>query len=293
MAKTIEEYKAQIVERFMTMSSVRELYGLKGSEKFDERFPAVSVEGIFIYLWAFGAWVIATLFDRHRQEVDERLAALKPHTLRWYVTKAKAYQHGDELPQDGNGQPNSDKYARIDETKQLIRYAVAQEVNNTVLLKVAKYTSKDNKTPTKLSDEEITGFKYYLSQIKDAGVPVAVVSNAPDDMVVSLKIAYNPMTLTLQNGVLLDTDGNNVVRNAIVQVIENLPFNGDCRNSDILNAVLAIQGIDVADIKSVQVKAAGTTVLAKVIGYCTPESGYFRLATLIIDAAPYSYGNEI
>lgn len=295
--KTVKQFKEQIAREFMEMDAVRKLYGLDGTKSFEECFPAVSVEGIFIYLWAFGAWVITSLFDRHRADVLAELATLKPHTLRWYVTKAKAYQHGCELPTDESGQYCSDTYETIRPDKQIVRYAVAKEipVRDTIVLslKVAKYVSKERHTPAQLSAAELDGLKRYLANIKDAGVPIQVQSNKADEMQVEMKIFYNPMILEKnRSNILVNGRGEDVVRLAIEQVIENLPFNGDCRNSDILDAVKNIDGVEVADILSIRSKPSSQDY-RPVVGYCTPESGYFRLASLKLDLECYNNGNQI
>lgn len=295
---TIAEYKELIGAEFMASAAAKKLYKYPDGTKFSEYFPPVSVEGVMVYVFAFGMWVISTLYDKHRADVLADLAALKPHNLLWYVTKAKAYQHGQELPKDESGQPVSDVYATINEKQRIVKYAVAQEFNNTVLLKVAKYTNASNVTPQKLSDNELAGLKRYFSQIKDAGVPLAVISNDPDKMAVEVTIYYNPMLLFPDvDGkgnitALKNSDGVDVIKTAIQKVIENLPFNGDCKTSDILDAIKKIDGVDVADITAVQV-LAGVASYKPVVGYCTPESGYFKLDRLTLTAKPYSYGNEI
>lgn len=289
---TVQQFKEQIATEFMAMTSVKRLYNLDETKTFEQCFSAVSIESIFLYIWAFGAWVITSLFDKHRTDVLAALAELKPHSIRWYTTKAKAYQHGDELPKDESNQVSSDVYSNIVEFKKIVRFAVARELEGVVLLKVAKYTASENHTPCKLTDEELIGLRRYFQHVKDAGVPMAIISNAPDIMSIAMTIYYNPMQLQVNDGVLVDENGDNVVRRAIEQVIENLPFNGDCRNSDILDAVKSLDGVDVADIESVKTKPAGG-VYKPVVGYCTPDSGYFKLETLTLTLKPYSYGNEL
>lgn len=300
MARSISEIKEQIAAAYMADDVVRKLYDLKGTEKFSDAFPPVSVEGVLFYVFAFGMWVIEILFDRHRAEVDEALANLKPHTLQWYINKAKAFQIDDCLPTDPSGQVVSDVYATLTPKKQIVRYAIAQENEGTLLLKLAKYRSADDHRPEKLQSREVDAVRRYFSQIKDAGVPLSIVSNAPDLMALDMTIYYNPMTLhTDKKNDELDlynaTSSKGRVRAAVEQVIENLPFNGACKKSDLVAAVYAIDGVDVVDVTRMRVAPAPTANAAPaytyVTGYCIPESGYFKLENLTITLKPY--GSQI
>jgi hypothetical protein len=105
-------------------------------------------------------------------------------------------------------------------------------------------------------------------------------------MAVDVVIYYNPIILSFADGILTDSVDNDVVRNAIEQVVENLPFNGDCRTSDILNAIKIISGVDVVEINKVEVWT-GDQQRQTVVGFTTPESGYFKLQELTITAHPY------
>jgi len=283
---TVKDYKDQITAEFMANQDVQKHYGFGENDTFDSRFSAASIESILFYAFAFGMWVIATLFDKHRTEVLEDLKTLKPHTLFWYVTKARVYQHGHELPKDQHGQVVSDVYAEVDEAAQIVRFAVARELGDIVMVKVAKHTSEDNRTPQRLDAEELSGLRRYFSQVKDAGVRVSIVSNDADLMAVDVVIYYNPIVLSFADGVLIDSEDNDVVRNAIEQVVENLPFNGDCRTSDILNAIKVVPGVDVVEINKVQVWT-GEQERQTVVGFTTPKSGYFKLKELTIAARPY------
>lgn len=296
MARSISQIKEQIAAAFMADPAVRKLYDLQGTETFSDVFPSVSVEGVLLYVFACGMWVIETLFDRHRAEVDDALANRMPHTLQWYIHKAKAFQIDDSLPTDGSGQIVSDVYARITPKKQIVRYAVAQEDAGTLLLKLAKYRSADDPRPEALQEREIDAVRRYFSQIKDAGVPLSIVSNRPDLMALNLTIHYNPMILhpDTKNGEedLYDASGGKgLVRAAVERVIENLPFNGTCRKSDLMAAIYAIDGVDVVDVTRMRVAPPKTTdaipAYVPVTGYCVPGSGYFRLEQLAIILKPY------
>lgn len=303
MARSISQIKEQITTAFMADDAVRKLYDLKGTEQFSEVFPTVSVESVLLYVFAFGMWVIENLFDRHRAAMDDALAKLKPHTLQWYINKAKAFQIDDSLPTDEHGQVVSDVYAQIIPKKQIVRYAVAHENSGIIQLKLAKYRRADDPRPQALQSREIEAVRHYFMQIKDAGVPLSIISNAPDMMKLEMTVFYNPMVLHedergFERDLYDASDGKGLVRTAVEQVIENLPFNGTCRKSDLIAAVGRIEGVEVVDITRMRAAPARIAsdphgIYTDVTGFWVPESGYIRLEELIINLRPYYYGSRI
>ena len=181
--------------------------------------------------------------------------------------------------------------------KKIIKYAVATETNAQVIIKVAK--AKADGRPTPLTKNEKAGLEYYLSQIKDAGVYIKVLSEAADKMNVELVVLYDPSVLNAEftTGAddreeyrqLIITDPNNgkeVIKEAVQEVIARLPFNGEYRNSDLMAAVQAIEGVEVADIAAVQVCSDGETY-TDVVGCRRPYSGYYELNNIIIRGRAY------
>lgn len=264
-------------------------------------------------------WVVESLFDRHAKEVETKIEALRPHTLRWYVAKTLAYMNGEKLIMtdgvavadyyDTTGMSESD-IAK----KQIVKYAVATENNSQVIIKAAR--DSDGR-PRKLTDDQLNGLRLYLSQIKDAGVSLRVISERADQMNVELYVLYDPSVLQAEiltdkeedciaNGSTFYTTADrsagfhllrlspvsdtntDVVDKAVCDVITRLPFNGEYRNADLLAAVQAIQGIEVADICKVEVCAASDAGIYKpVVGYSRPYSGYYELTNLVVKGKPY------
>ena len=138
----------------------------------------------------------------------------------------------------------------------------------------------------------------YLSQVKDAGVAIKVLSEPADKMKVELVVLYDPSVLSAEylsddNGEELrelritDIGGDDVVTNTIQDVIARLPFNGEYRNSDLMAAVQSIEGVEVADIASVKVCSDGSDNYTDVVGYRRPYSGYYELESIIIRGRAY------
>ena len=109
MARTISEIKAEIGAAYISHETVRSAYGLDENASFDKVFSPISVESVLFYVVASCIWVLEQLFDRHKAEVEHRIEALRPHTLRWYVSKTLAYMHNYKLVQT-NGVVAADYY---------------------------------------------------------------------------------------------------------------------------------------------------------------------------------------
>lgn len=300
MARTIAEIKAQIAEAFISQDAIRAGYGLQPKQPFEKVFSPVSVESLMFYVVASCVWLVEKMFDNHKEEIDARIEALRPHTLRWYVSKTLAYMKDKDLVMT-NGIVSADYYdttgmtdAEI-EKAQVVKYAVATEDNTHVTIKVA--TRGNNGQPTPLEERDLAGLKYYLSQIKDAGVAVRVRNDPADDMRVELLVLYDPAVLTVEtkgapdaNGyseIKLTKDGTDVIKAAVSDVISHLPFNGEYRNSDLMAALQGIEGVRVADIVNVEVAVGGSGAYNKVLGYRRPDSGYYALKSLTVKGRAY------
>ena len=300
MARSIAEIKAQICETFISQDAIRTGYGLKDKQSFDKAFSPVSLESLMFYVVASCIWLLENLFDRHREEVDARTEALRPHTLRWYATKAKEYMRGKELIMQ-DGVVVADRYDTAGMTDEdiekarVVKYAVATEDNTQVFIKVA--ARGNNGQPKQLEAEDLNGLKSYISQIKDAGVAVKILNEPADNMRVQLVVLYDPAILTAQTEGIADAegytvmrlmrDGTDVIKDAVSRVISELPFNGEYRNSDLMAAIQSIEGVKVADIVKVEAAAGGSDAYSKVVGYRRPYSGYYALQNLTVKGRAY------
>lgn len=303
MARSIDEIKAEIATAFISQEVVRSAYGLDDNATFDKAFSPISIESVLFYIVASCIWVLECLFDRHTAEVETRIEALRPHTLRWYVSKTLEYMHnGKFVLTDGVVAADYYDVSGLTETeiekKRIVKYAVATESNTQVFIKVAK--SSANGRPTQLTPNELSGLEYYLSQIKDAGVAIKVLNEPADKMNVELVVLYDPSVLTAEyltpddadeeirelKVTSIDNDAE-VITAAVQEVIARLPFNGEYRNSDLMAAVQAVKGVEVADIAVVEVCANGSENYTPVVGYRRPYSGYYELNRITIKGRAY------
>lgn len=285
MARTVEEIKKDMTAEFMKMEAVKSRYGLDGSKSFADCFSMASLENIIFYVFAVAVWALEKLFDLHRADVDARIEQLEPHTLRWYVSKAKAYMQGQKLVTDCYYYDTEGMTEQDIAAAKVVKYAVATESNTVVYIKVAREVDGN---PAALTAGQLEGLTSYMNEIKDAGVSVQLRNEPADQMRISLLIYYDPTLLIIDANGNGSQNGKDPVRETTKQVIENLPFNGMFRKSDLMAALQALPCVEVADIKSVKVKPRNGAEWQTVEGYDRPFSGYYSIDALTVDYQPYN-----
>lgn len=285
MARTVEEIKKDMTAEFMKMEAVKSRYGLDGSKSFADCFSMASLENIIFYVFAVAVWALEKLFDLHRADVDARIEQLEPHTLRWYVSKAKAYMQGQKLVTDCDCYDTEGMTEQDIAAAKVVKYAVATESNTVVYIKVAREVDGN---PAALTAGQLEGLTSYMNEIKDAGVSVQLRNEPADQMRISLLIYYDPTLLIIDANGNGSQNGKDPVRETTKQVIENLPFNGMFRKSDLMAALQALPCVEVADIKSVKVKPRNGAEWQTVEGYDRPYSGYYSIDALTVDYQPYN-----
>lgn len=285
MARTIKEIKDSMTGTFVNESAVVTAYGLNTKKTFDQQFSSVSIESILFYCFAFAVWTLETLFDKHKAEVEAKIEQLEPHTLHWYVNKAKAFMYGYKLVQDTDYYDTSNMSETDIEAARRVKYAVATESNTVVYLKVAG--KNDKQQPCLLNRSELDALTAYMNTIKDAGVAIKLINEEADRIKIHLKVYYDATVLDAEG---VNADGNKPVEDAVRSVITNLPFNGVYRNTDLLAAITKLPGVEVADIVEVTTKVNNAAEYTKVVGFDKPYSGYYSLPAedLIIDYVNYS-----
>jgi len=244
MAREIKVIKDEMTAEFISNPAVVEKYGLDTEKSFDAQFSKASIESILFYVFAFCAWTVEKLFDTHKAEVTNYIDEMKPHSLRWYVNKVKEFRFGQSLI------PDTDQYddtGLTDEdiaTMQIVKYASAEETNGALYVKVAK----DNAgVRGQLTEDEVNALTSYMNEVKDAGVRI-YIRNAPAvDFKIDITIYYNPQVLNGNGESLID--GGTPVVDAIKDYIENLPFNGEFRNVELIDRLQQVNGVVIPELE--------------------------------------------
>ena len=268
--RTISDIKKELTDAFMADAQLQAAYGFAPGTAFDKQFSRISLESLLLYIVAFAQWTLEKLFDTHTQEVTDYIATMKPHTLRWYQEKAKAFLYGfnlidgtDQFDTTGKG---DDEIAKA----RVVKFAAVTESGATLYLKIA---GEESGRPKKLDASQKAAFEAYLHEYKDAGVRVDVTSEQGDYLRLSLDVYYNPLLLTATGQ--SKSDGTYPVEDAIKSYIEQLPFNGEYRNNALVDAIQQTTGVVMVQLHSAA-QSVDNVTYNPVAAFCTPFAGYFE-----------------
>lgn len=265
MARTISQIQAALVA---AKSADTTLSGLSSTSN-------TAIWLLWTYIVAVCQWTLENLFDAHKAEVTSLIALQKPHSLQWYVSKAKKFQYGISLP------PDSDEYEivpPVDPNVLIVKYAAAVELVNLVRIKVARLTGG---VLAPLLPLQLTAFSAYITRVKDAGVRIQVTSGNPDNLQLKVAVFYDPLILNA-NGSRLDGTSTTPVKDAINDFLEHLPFNGLFVINNLIAALQEVEGVRIAEIVSAQANYGLTSYLPVTYEYL-PDAGYMILDSLYFD----------
>ncbi|MDD3685928.1 MAG: hypothetical protein PHE56_04085 [Bacteroidales bacterium] len=272
MARTIAIIKKEMTDKYLSHDYIRTSYGINVGTSFENAFSIYSVESILFYCFAAAIWTLEVLFDKHVSEVATTIANLKPHNLKWYVNKAKLFMPGYSLVTDTDNYDTSSMTLEEVEAARVVKYAAAVESNAVVYIKVA---GSDGTLPVQLDGDQEAGLVAYFKEIKDAGVKLEVVNLPADHYRLEMKIYYNPMIL---NSGGLHLQGGDPVRDAIRQFLRDLPFNGEYRNSSLVDALQVLEGVVMPELIKAEISPSGFEGTWQTVdGFAVPDSGYYKI----------------
>lgn len=236
MARTIQEIKDSMTSDFMAQEAIRNAYGLSEGDTFEESFSVVSLESILFSIVATCAWVIESLFDRHKAEVYAMADSAIVASVRWYYEQALKFQKGDALVY--NSGTKGFGYDVEDPKKRIVKYCAVRDEGNRILLLVSQ---DNNGKPEKLSDDDLSLFNEYMNRIKIAGVVLATKSFDADVVRVRATVKIDPLVIT-RNGQELGGDTYPVVE-AIDNYLYAITYGGAISKSNLIIAMQAIPGV--------------------------------------------------
>src|SRR5437868_786059 len=130
MARTVKEIEDEII------SSVAADETLK--TRLDST-SATALWRLYAYVFAFAANILERLYDTLLSEINELISKLKPHTIRWYAEKVKAFQYGFPLPPDTDVYDNSLVIQSLIDASKIVKYAAVtrgRRTNGRVFLRI-------------------------------------------------------------------------------------------------------------------------------------------------------------
>jgi hypothetical protein len=259
MARTIAEIKRTMTDAFMANATLREAYGLAEGDTFENSFSAVSIESILFFIVAACCHVMEALFDRHRQDVDDKISRAVVASVPWYYKIARQFQYGDALVFDEA--TSQWRYQTVDEKKRVVRYVAVRDRGTSV--QVLASGEKDG-MPDPLSNEILTAFKQYMNRVKIAGVVLNVRSLSADSIQVRATVQVDPLILSA-NGTR-NGDGAKPVEDAINAYLRGITYGGTFNKTRLVDAIQAVEGVVDVTLAECLYKAASDADFRPVAG---------------------------
>lgn len=235
---------------------------------------------LLFYTMAYCAWGLEKIFDSTVSLIDGMIANLTPHSLRWYRSKALAFQYGFDLI------PETDKYDNTGKTDneiagaKVVKYAAVNETTiderRVLLIKIAG-VDNDGKLvqlPQLVEDAFVT----YMERVRDAGNVLIIYNREADVLRTTVDVFYNPLLLD-GSGNRLDGLGGKPLEEAALQYLLSRPFNGEFSNAGFIDALQNAYGVNERNVflRSMERKinendyqSVGNTFI--------PDAGYARFA---------------
>lgn len=136
MARKITDIKDSITGDFMRNEDVARAYGFSPGDSFTAHFSKASVESVLFYIFACAAWVIESLFDQHKQEVNDRIEEILPHRPKWYRDKVLRFMKNKALIEDSDIYDTGDMTEDDITAARVVKHAVATENKDASILTI-------------------------------------------------------------------------------------------------------------------------------------------------------------
>ena len=268
MARTIQEIQTLILQAKAQEPALNELNSTS----------KVAIWRLWVYIIAVAIWSLEKIFDLHRADIGRRLSELKPHTARWYRSKALAFQYGFDLLTDSDKFNNTGHTEEQIEASKIVKYSAVVESPNEGRL-IVKIAGEQGEQLHPITDAQKQAFEAYLQEIKDAGVRLSAVNYQPDVLHLQMKIVYDPL--------VLDSNGQSIIHatkpieTAIKDYLKRLPFNGELVLAHLIDELQQAEGVRIPHLVLAQSKHIGTNgnygafeaiEISKI-----PTAGYFTI----------------
>lgn len=275
MARTIDTIHSEILT---AISSNTTLSPLLTSTSTVARFR------VFTYIAATAIWILETLFDTHKSEVDVKLKNQKAGTLPWYREMALAFQYGFALVTDHDYYDNSGfSDAEVAQSK-IVKYAAVSqsETETRVIIKIAGETDGEL---APITEPQKASFDTYIKDIRWP-VKITVINYKPDLLSLYLKVKYDGLVLNATGMSIIN--GNYPVKDALSEFMKELPFNGELRLSALVDKIQLVDGVeDVTLISSsskwIEAESNDYGEAQEIFISTIAQSGYFKIENLNID----------
>ena len=236
---------------------------------------ATAVWRRWVYITARAINTMEVFMDSFKTDVAATIAAQKPHTLQWYITKAKAFQYGVSLPAD------TDTYAvvpPVDASVLVVANAAAIEIPglSKIRIKAARLVSG---VLAPLTGGQLAALNGYMSRVKDAGVRLECTSSVADNFRLSVNVYYDALVIDA-SGARIDGTSATPVKDAIITFLDGLPFNGVFDYNTFVASISLVEGVKVFECLVCEANYGSTDyidIIAAMPSRYTPDAGYMTL----------------
>lgn len=290
--RTIAEIKESMTREFMQNEEAAKIWGFEQGAPWESVMGRVSVENVMFYIVALCCYVVEALMDTHKTEVEELIATRTPHRAKWYRDKALAFLDGKDLIEDGDEYDTQGMSVEEVKSLQVVKHAVAvEDVKSGILvIKVAGENDEGKREP--LTTEQCDRLKSYLGEVKDAGVRIEIVNALPGLFSLQANVYYD----ALHDGDIVKTN----CKQAIVEYVENLEFNGILSRNGIEDSLRGINGVEMVQLGDVLIDESadapeGQVYLSPGLSdaekvYCRPYAGYCQVDSVELNMKVYGQG---
>lgn len=261
MARTIKQIKKLISDEFMASENIRKKYGLSESDTFENAFSAVSFESILFGIVASAIYILESLFDLFKSDVDSKISTAILSTIPWYHKIALEYQHGNPLVLDESTMQYV--YETQDPDKQVVKFAACRD--NLGYVAILAAGADNTGRPVKLPDDILTPFKQYMNDRKPAGIPIEIHSYDPDMIKIELTVQYDPLLFNA-DGSLISDPSSFPVEQAVTEYLYGIEYGGVMNKTKLVDAVQSVAGVRDVILGSVQVQSASDYEYVAVAG---------------------------
>lgn len=275
--RTVSQIRDQIRAAWLSNVVMRTLYTLPVGAQWSDYFSAASLETAITDVIALVLSLFEEQFDLHRKDIEGRVIASKPHTLRWYRERMLQFQYGMSLSADSDQYDNTGMLPSAVQAMNIIRYAAAIEANDNTGVPIVRLKCATDSAGSlqPLTSPQLVAATAYINRIKDAGVKIQVFSAAPDAYRATMQIFYDPLVL-LADGGLITSPATKPVQIAANTYLQGLPFNGEFSVMALTDAIQQTAGVIIVQINSSEVQYAAQPWQPTGARY-TPDAGYMRV----------------
>lgn len=253
----LKEIKQQITDDFVNNETIQQEYDLTPGNTFEQEFSKVSLEWIIFDIVAFAIWSMYQLFGIFKEEIETEIAKNKIHSKEWYRQKALDFQYGFSLV------PGTDKYNNVGYTDEQIQASKVVKQAACIklisgagfgILRVKVAGDDGNGNLAQLPQLQYEAVKHYFHRyVVDAGTQLTVTTGEADDLLLTLDVYYDALVLT-PTGERRDGTAQTPVKDAVVEFLKSLEFNGALYVGDLVKTIRNVDGVELAKCKEARSK---------------------------------------